>query len=80
MIHQGLTKSVMKKFNTQNLTIVIVADKNRNEIQKHLGIKDRKYFMKVILNPLIKNKKLLLTIPDKPRSKNQKYVSDGNIV
>ena len=47
--------------------------KSREEILKFLGLKDRKYFMKNILQPLINNGSIGLTIPDKPRSPKQKY-------
>lgn len=50
--------------------------KSRNEIQKYIGIKDREYFRKQYLNPLIKKELLKLTIPDKPNSPKQKYYSD----
>lgn len=49
--------------------------KSREEIQKHIEIKNRDYFRKEILNPLIQRKLLKLTIPDKPNSPNQKYYS-----
>lgn len=48
---------------------------NRDEIQSFLGLKDREYFRKEILKPLIEIGKLKLTIPDKPTSPNQKYVT-----
>jgi predicted HTH transcriptional regulator len=48
---------------------------NRDEIQSFLGLKDREYFRKEILKPLITAGKLELTIPDKPTSPNQKYVT-----
>lgn len=50
--------------------------KSRNEIQKYIGIKNREYFRKQYLNPLIKKELLKLTIPDKPNSPKQKYYSD----
>jgi len=49
--------------------------RSRQEIQKHLTMKNRDYLRKFILNPLIKRGVLRLTIPDKPRSPNQKYYS-----
>ena len=48
--------------------------RTRNEMQEYLGLKNREYFRKSILVPLINEGKLKLTIPDKPTSKNQKYI------
>ena len=47
--------------------------KTREEIQNFIGIKDREYFRKEILKPMIEKGLLLLTIPDKPNSPKQKY-------
>ena len=49
--------------------------RSREEIQKYRGIKNRDYFRKEILNPLIEQGLLKLTIPDKPKSPKQKYMS-----
>ncbi len=54
-------------------------EKTSNEIIKHLQLKNKEYFRKNILKPLIQRKKILLTIPDKARSKNQKYITNTNI-
>ena len=48
--------------------------RSREEIQRHIGIANREYFRQSILNPLLDSGKLKRTIPDKPSSKNQKYV------
>ena len=48
--------------------------KSAQELLSIIGLKDRKNLMKHI-NKLIKIGKLFRTIPDKPNSKNQKYVS-----
>ncbi len=50
--------------------------KTRAEIQEYLNIKSRSYFSQKVLNPLIKGRLLNLTVPDKPKSPNQKYYSD----
>ena len=44
------------------------------EIQRYIGIANREYFRQSILKPLIDSGKLKRTIPDKPSSKNQKYI------
>lgn len=45
------------------------------EIMHHLGLKHREYFRDTILLPLINSGKIVLTIPDKPSSPRQKYVT-----
>jgi len=45
----------------------------REELQNRLSIKDRKYFHTAYLAPALKAGLIELTIPDKPRSKLQKY-------
>jgi len=52
--------------------------RNRTEIQEYLDIKDRSYFQKKILKPLLDSGDLCLTLPDKPQSKNQRYVAKLN--
>lgn len=52
--------------------------RTREEIQSHVGILNRSYFRKAYLRPLLENKRIKMTIPDKPNSKNQKYISTQN--
>ncbi|MEA2014024.1 MAG: ATP-binding protein [Thermodesulfobacteriota bacterium] len=52
-----------------------IEPRSRNEIQSFLHLKNRDYFRKKILNPLIKEGKLALTIPDKPKSPKQRYIA-----
>ena len=47
----------------------------REEMQAHIGIGNRDHFRKAFLNPLMESGKLQMTIPDKPNSRNQKYVA-----
>ena len=49
--------------------------RSRAEIQSELGLKDKMHFINTYLTPLIKSNRLLMTIPDKPTSRNQKYVT-----
>ncbi len=48
--------------------------RTRNDMQEYLGLKNREYFRKNILVPLINECKLKPTIPDKSTSENQKYI------
>ena len=47
--------------------------KSRQEILSYLGLKDRKNLM-VYINRLLEQGRLARTIPDKPNSRNQKYI------
>jgi ATP-dependent DNA helicase RecG len=48
--------------------------KPRDEMQTHIGIANREHFRKAILKPLLGSGELKMTIPDKPNSRNQRYV------
>lgn len=48
--------------------------RTREEIQKYSGIRNRAYFRKYVLKPLLDSNKLSMTIPNKPNSRMQKYV------
>ena len=60
----------------QEHDIFNIESRTRNEIQEFCGIKSRDYFREKILNPLLENGKLKRTLPDKPNSKNQKYIKE----
>ena len=49
--------------------------KSKKDITAFLGYRDAKSFAKNHLKPLLQSGKLRMTIPDKPNSKNQKYVT-----
>ena len=48
---------------------------NRKEIAEKCGYKDLRYFSSHFLRPLIESGQLRLTIPDKPNSSRQQYIS-----
>ena len=45
------------------------------EILDHFGLKDRVSFKNIYIKPLLADGKLIMTDPDTPTSKNQKYLS-----
>ena len=57
----------------QKLLAFCQTPKTREQIQQHLGLKNRDHFRKSILNPLLEAGKLALTIPDKPTSPKQRF-------
>ena len=48
--------------------------RSRKEMQDFCGIKTTEYFRKNIIKPMLEEGLILQTIPDKPNSRNQKYV------
>jgi ATP-dependent DNA helicase RecG len=48
--------------------------KTREEMQDFMGVTNREYFRKSYLKPLIKAGQIQMTLPDKPKSHNQKYI------
>ena len=45
------------------------------DIMQYIGLKHRPTFIYDYLNPLLEQNKLQMTIPDKPKSRNQKYIA-----
>lgn len=64
----GLRKTAIKILEYCNIP------RSRQEILDHLGLNDRKSLM-VHINKLIDQGRIAMTVPDKPSSKNQKYVA-----
>lgn len=62
--------------NTQEEKILAFCSEAKSflEIMQMLGYKERKTVRKY-LNPLIKQGRVAMTVPDKPNSKNQKYIT-----
>ena len=49
--------------------------KSRKEIHEYISQFSKSNIIKSYINPLLKKGKLIMTIPDKPHSKNQKYIT-----
>ena len=49
--------------------------RTKKEIAKYIGYKNLTYMTRIFLKPLLEDNKLLYTIPDKPKSKLQKYIT-----
>ena len=77
-----------EKNNFEEQTKIVVSDniedkildfcsipRTREEITKYLNVNSAYYVISKYIKPLIKSKKLIMTIPEKPGSKYQKYFS-----
>ena len=53
----------------------LLEPRSKAEIAKLCGFKDIKHFTAHYLKPLLESGQLRMTIPDKPNSRNQKYVA-----
>lgn len=50
--------------------------KSKKEILDHVGYKNRTYLTRKFLKPMIESRKLAYTIPEKPTSRSQKYITE----
>lgn len=61
--------------NGNNLLDFCSIPRSRKEIAEYLGISTVFYVMRNYIQPLLSSGELLMTIPEKPKSRNQKYTS-----
>ncbi len=75
---QSVSDRVSNQDTDQDVTKKILdfceVERSKREICEYLGFSNLTYFTRTYLNPLLESKQLIMTIPDKPSSKNQKYV------
>jgi Fic family protein len=72
---EQVTEQVTEQVGRKEKILEFCAEpKTREEIQAFVGITHREHFRAKILKPLLESGKLKMTIPDKPNSRNQKYV------
>lgn len=62
------------KTDEQILLDFCIEPKSIQEMMDILGKSDRNHFREKYLNPLLKSGKIMMTLPNKPTSKNQKYI------
>ena len=58
----------------QKLILFCEVPRTREEMMRHIGLSHKGHFRAAYLLPLLTTGKLRMTIPDKPNSKNQRYV------
>ena len=71
---QDTTQDTAQDERTQRLLEFCSKPRSRDELQQFIKISHREHFRKTILRPLLESGQLLMTLPDKPNSRNQKYV------
>lgn len=59
-----------------NLAEFCLVPRSRQEMQEHIGIESRSHFNEAYLRPLLAEGRLIMTIPDKPNSRNQRYIAN----
>ena len=50
-------------------------EKSKKEICEYMGYRNRTFFTRKYLTPLLQKGQLQMTQPDKPNSRNQKYIT-----
>jgi hypothetical protein len=57
----------------KKLLLAVSEEMTRGEMQKAMNLSDRENFRKEYLLPVLKQGLMEMTIPDKPKSRNQRY-------
>lgn len=70
-LERGATPHVTPQ--VERLLLVCEGALLREELQAHLALKDRKHFRKAYLHPALDAGLIEMTIPEKPRSRQQRY-------
>lgn len=71
----GSKKSSKLAVSEQQILELCKTEKSLKEITEHFGYKDVYKFKNKYINQLLKQNKLKMTIPDKLKSRNQKYIT-----
>lgn len=72
---KAVSQAVRKAVSEKQILELCKTAKSLKEIAQHFGYKDVYKFKNNYINSLLEQNKLQMTIPDKPKSRNQKYVS-----
>ena len=78
LVSDQVSDQVSPKDITQSILEFCVTEKSKQEICSFVGYKNLTYFTRKYLKPLILSGQLKMTVPDKPNSKNQKYITTSN--
>ena len=69
------TEVKLKPEMLMQLLLFCETPRTRQEMQDFCGIKTEKYFREKVIRPMLAEKMIARTIPDKPNSRNQKYIT-----
>ena len=75
LFKEKLSDQASDQASDQDILMFCKEAKTSSEIMNLLKMKHKTYFRKNILKPLLDKKLLTLTIPDKPKSPKQKYIT-----
>ena len=78
LVSDQVSDQVSPKDITQSILEFCATEKNKQEICSFVGYKNLTYFTRKYLKPLILSGQLKMTVPSKPNSKNQKYITTSN--
>ncbi len=70
-VHDTMHDTMQVTMQVAQLVSVIEGAMTRDELQEKLNINNRVYFRKAYINKALKKEFISMTIPDKPKSKNQ---------
>mgnify|MGYP007090045206 FL=1 len=64
-----------KDIRSKIVSLCLNAPQTREQLMQDCGMKNKAHFLKAYLKPMLETGELQLTVPDKPNSRNQKYIA-----
>ena len=75
VIHQVTHQVIEPSTVSKQILAFCTTPKSKKELAVFCGFKDLRNFTLKHINPLLESGQLKMTIPDKPKSRNQKYIT-----
>ena len=72
-IHETIHETIHVTEHVERLISILTGEMNRPQLQDILGISNRPHFVAAYLGPALKAGLIEMTLPDKPKSRNQRY-------
>lgn len=73
--HQDTHQDIRLKKEINELVEYCAVPRSRQEMMSFAGLKDKTNFVRNYINPMLQSGLIVMTMPDKPTSRNQKYVA-----